>query len=141
MILAGGDGDRFTLTITGYQFDWTCGDPFDDNWLEVHATLSIPGFTGASAQGPILLTSEIAELSDLLSGAPGMEIGAVTRSEFLEPDLEIALTRLSEAEFVVDVTLITRTGTVSASLTTDLTGLELAVGELAADAVAFPSRA
>jgi hypothetical protein len=99
--LAGKNGNRFELTITGYQFPKIVDDEWDSNWLNVRIDVESERGNWSSTD-PSLSTSDAAWLADWLdsvseSRAERHEVG------FLEPNLSFELLDESADELILRV--------------------------------------
>lgn len=65
MLLVGKNGNRFELTITGYQFPETVDDEWDSNWLNIRIDVKSDWGTW-HATDPSLLTDDVEGLAGWL---------------------------------------------------------------------------
>jgi len=103
MELAGSNGDRFELTILGYQFPYSSEDKYDANWLVVRTAATIAGGTWSSVD-PSLLTWEVEELiSWLESSGHGMEVSKLL--DFMEPNVSFEMLNCSAQTVTLKVVM------------------------------------
>jgi hypothetical protein len=89
MELSGSNGDRFELTILGYQFPYSSKEKHDANWLVIRTEAAIAG-RAWSTTDPSLLTWEVEELIGWLENLSRKE-AATKLLDFLEPNISFEL--------------------------------------------------
>lgn len=85
---------KIIFDVIGYQFSYSKDDEYDANWLTIQIDYSF-GNHSQKYQDSCILTWELKEFSDAIDSiARGEETGYI--SEFMEPYLKIAVTRVDE---------------------------------------------
>ena len=102
MVLEGKNGNKFELTIVGYEFPRNVEGEYDSNWLVVQIYAAANG-RGWTKQAPALLTWEVESLTKWLDG---LESDLSNKElEFMEPNIRFQFISRSNDAFTFKVLL------------------------------------
>ena len=89
MLLSGDDGNRFELSVVGYQFPHLENEEYDSDWLRINIRVNHPRGAWTSTDA-CLLTWEVARLAEWLAAIANGN-ASDDEEDFIEPNLRFQI--------------------------------------------------